>query len=111
MALSINNASYGRDTAGKKKLVSDLQSDIDAAIKVLTGAEYNKVKTTVSNYWVGADANEFKTSLQLTANELAALFKTYKATIQKAMDTDSKQFASMQSKNASVVSSSRKAIR
>lgn len=111
MSLDIKNATYARDKAGKKKLVANLQSDIDAAIKVLTGNEYNQVRQVVSKYWVGADADQFRTNLQLSAKELEALFKTYKSTIQKALDTDTKQFSSMQSKNAATVSQARQAIR
>ena len=111
MGLQIKDADYGRDVAGRKKLLSNLQSDIDKAIKALTGTEYNNVKTQVSKYWVGADADQFKTNLQLSAKELATLFKEYKSTLAKALDTDSKQFASMQSKNAAQVSQARTAIK
>ena len=107
MALEMKDATFARDKAGKKKLVANLQSDIDRAIKTLTGTEYNNVRQCVSKYWVGADADQFRTNIQLSAKELEALFKTYKQTIQKAMDTDTKQFASMQSKNASTVSQAR----
>ena len=111
MALSIKDANFGRDKSGRKKLISNLQSDIDKAIKALTGPQYNTVRNTVTKYWVGEDADQFKANLQLSAKELAALFKEYKATIQKALDTDSKQFAGMQSQNAAIVSQSRQTIR
>lgn len=111
MALEMKNADFARDKSGRKKLVANLQSDIDKAIKALTGSEYNNVRTTVSKYWVGTDADQFKANLQLSAKELAALFKEYKATIQKALDTDSKQFAGMQSQNAAIVGQSRKTIK
>ena len=111
MALAIKDATYARDVAGRKKLLANLQSDIDKAIKALTGTEYNTVKTTVNKYWVGEDAEQFKTNLQLSAKELEALFKEYKSTIQKALTADAKQFASMQSNNAAQVSRERSTIK
>ena len=103
MALSMGQADYARDAAGRKKLVSDLQGDIDVAIKALTGAEYNAVLQAVNAYWVGADAEQFKKNLKESANELAGLFKNFKSQIQSAADTDAKRFASMQSSNATAV--------
>ena len=43
MALAIKDATYARDVAGRKKLLANLQSDIDNAIKAFTGTEYNTV--------------------------------------------------------------------
>ena len=111
MGLEIKNADYGRSVSGRKKLLADLQSDIDKAIKALTGNEFNSVKSEVSKYWVGEDAEQFKTNLKLSAKELETAFKEYKSKLASALSTDSKQFASMQSKNAAQIKDSRKAIK
>ena len=111
MALEIKNADYGRSVSGRKKLLADLQSDIDKAIKALTGNEYNAIKTEVAKYWVGEDAEQFKTNLKVSAAECEALFKQYKSDLAKALSNDSKQFASMQKKNATQIQQSRKAIK
>jgi len=111
MGLEIKDASYGRSKSGRKKLLADLQSDIDKAIKALTGNEFNAIKSEVNRYWSGDDAEKFKTTIKLSATELAALFKEYKATIASTLEADSKQFANMQSTNASSIESSRKTIK
>jgi hypothetical protein len=92
---NINNMTYGRDSSGRKKLLTDYQNDIKTAIKTLED-ESSKVVLTIRNNWAGADADKFVKLFNSDVNELKTLFKSYSSLIQNALDADAKQFSQNQ---------------
>ena len=100
MAFNISDATYGRDSAGRKKLLTDLQGDIAAAIKVLQ-TEQQTVLGVVDKYWAGADATAFKKDFKKQTDQIASDFKQYSSAIETALSKDTKNFEKMQSQNSS----------
>lgn len=99
MGLTMDAATYARDAAGRSKLKSDFNGDIEALVNVCKGSKYNDLIKLVKNNWVGADATDFINDLD---KEIAALIKSLRALkteFNTAIDADAKQFASFQSKN------------
>ena len=96
----MSDLTYGRDSAGKKKLLTDYQNDLKNAIKVLED-ESNNVILTVRRYWAGADADTFISIFEKDVKNVKTQFKTYSSLIQEALDSDAKQF----SKNQNTISS------
>ena len=97
MTLKMSSVTYGRSKSGQKKILQNLQSDIDRAINYLNGAEYETMIKTIGKYWAGADADKFISELRAMLTADKALFKSYKQTVQRALDADAKYFASGQS--------------
>lgn len=103
--MELTSMDYGRSEDGRKKLASDLQNDIDAGVKALSGGSYDNVISTVRKYWQGDDADKFVDRFKKSSQDLAAKFKEYKNAIGTALDNDDKQFRTMQSTQASNVDS------
>lgn len=101
--LNINSATYGRDTAGAKKLLAELQKKISTSISALKGSAYTDVVNTVKKYWSGADADKFLSEFANEVTELQTSFKRYNEIIQTAMANDAKGFAGMQETNAGLI--------
>ena len=101
MALEMKNATYARDTAGKKKLLSELKGDVNNAIKALE--QTSTVTNEVDKYWLGKDANQFKSSFKSSADEIKALYKKFNTLIENALADDAKQFGKMQETNSSEI--------
>ena len=110
MALDMSSATYARDEAGRKKLLTDLQGDISKAIKTVEN-ESKTVEGTIQKYWLGADATQFIKSFKSATNEIATLYKQYNSMITAALNEDTKQFSSMQAKNANTIKSSIQGIK
>ncbi len=94
---SMSNATYGRDTAGRKKLLADLTGDLKKVRAELTGSELTNLLNEVSKYWVGADADKFKKLIKDDITYADSEIKKLIAELEKDFDTDSNQFAKMQS--------------
>ncbi len=102
--LTILDATYGRDTVGKKKLVADLAGDLKRIRTELTGKELTTLMDEISKYWQGKDANEFKAKIKSTVGEIDAKIKKLSSDLEKSFDTDAKSFSKMQNVNANVIS-------
>ena len=94
---------YSRGVTGRKKLVDDLKSDIGRAKKEFTGSKLTDIKTVISNYWQGADANKFYSELTAKAKEAAKACDKYVNTIETALTSDASAFDKMQESNASSI--------
>lgn len=99
MALDMTNATYGRSTSGKSKLYTDFCNDIENIIKVLNGDKYATFKRTVTENWVGVDADDFMADIEKTRVELQSKLRALKTRFYVAIDNDARQFASFQQKN------------
>ena len=102
--LNISQATYGRDTAGRKKLIKDLQDDLENVRKELNGSELKNLESTINTYWLGKDATEFKSKIKTTVSNIDAEIKKMKTTIENQFDTDTKGFSKMQTQNANAIS-------
>ena len=109
MSIEMKNATYGRDTAGKKKLLAELQGDVNNAIKALE--QTSTVTDEVDKYWLGKDATQFKTSFKKSADEIKTLYKKFNTLLENALAADTKQFSNLQSTNSSEISSTIQAIK
>ena len=98
----MSDLTYGRDSAGKKKLLTDYQNDLKNAIKVLED-ESNNVILTVRRYWAGADADTFVSIFEKDVKNVKTQFKTYSSLIQEALDSDAKQFSKNQNTIANMI--------
>lgn len=97
--LNIAGATYGRDSAGTAALKNNLKGDIASARKALKGADYNRVLTTVRQYWSGADADRFYGEFKATVNFIDQYYAKLDAFIDTVFASDLKQFKQMQSNN------------
>ncbi len=102
--LTIGNATYGRDTSGKKKLVADLTGDLKKVREELTGKELTTLLDEVSKYWLGKDANEFKSKIKSTISNIDSEIKKISSNLEKSFDTDAKNFSKFQNTNANEIS-------
>ena len=102
--LTIGNATYGRDTSGKKKLVADLTGDLKKVREELTGKELTTLLDEIGKYWVGADATEFKSKIKSTISNIDAEIKKISSNLEKSFDTDAKNFSKFQNTNANQIS-------
>lgn len=101
MSFGVNDAAYGRDINGARKLLTELNADIDKAIKSLIGSDYTKLRDVIKNNWQGDDATQFAKGLEVAINDITAEFKKYKKYLETAVEEDLKQFQQMQTQNAS----------
>ena len=99
MALAINEATYGRDAAGRKKLLADFQAEIDKAIKVME-TEQTTVIDTVKKYWIGKDADAFIKNFKQNVADMKADFNRRKKDLESVLSSDSKEFEKFQDKVA-----------
>jgi len=101
--LSMSEATYARSLAGMKKLSSLFQSEIDSAINYLGGSEYSTMINTISKYWVGPDADQFRDVIHNMLESDKQLFKSYKSIVQSALDSDYNYFNKSQENIASAI--------
>ena len=102
--LTITNATYGRDTSGKKKLVADLVGDLKKVREELTGKELTTLMDEISKYWLGEDAKAFKQKINSTVSNIDSEIKKITNSLEKSFDTDAKSFSKMQNVNANEIS-------
>lgn len=95
----MQNATYGRDKSGQKKLLANLKGDIASARKHLTGSKYDAVIKNVNTYWSGVDAQKFLSVFKKSVSEISSKMKAYETVIENALNADANQFARMQSTN------------
>lgn len=96
MALEMKEATYARDTAGKKKLISDFQAEIDKAIKTME-SEQATVIDTVNKYWLGKDADQFKKDFKENVANMKSDFTRLKKSLDSVLTSDAKEFEKFQS--------------
>ena len=99
MGLTMDAATYARDKAGREKLKSDFNGDIEALVNVCKGPKYNDLVKLVKNNWVGADATDFLNDLDKEISDLIKSLRALKTNFNTAIEADARQFASFQSKN------------
>ncbi len=103
--ITIDQATFGRDEEGLKKLKANLTGDIDKAISTLTNSnEYQTFHKTVYQNWMGEDAMQFMSEFEQAVSDIASTYKQYKQVIINALDADLAQFEKMQHTNASMIS-------
>ena len=102
-SLNISSATYGRDTAGAKKLLTNLQDKLKVGTKALKGQAYTDVLNTVKANWSGVDADKFLSEFEAAVNEIEASYKSLNEVVQRAIEADAKAFASMQEKTATLI--------
>lgn len=100
----MSDMTYARSTTGQKALISELNADIDRAVKALTGSEYDALLKVVKTYWVGVDETKFETVIKQSVADLGTKFKSYKTQISTALTADAQQFSTMQKSNADSIS-------
>ena len=97
--MGISNATYGRSQQGLAKVKQNLTSDCSKMANALTGAEFNKLISTIQQYWSGVDAtdwiNDLKSMVKSAQNEVSKVSKN----AQGMLDTDFHNFKSFQTKN------------
>lgn len=98
--LTMSNAQYARSEAGRKKLASNLQSDVDKARNIIKGKELENLIAAIRKEWSGEDAEKFIQKINSEVKNVAEECNKYKAKIQSDLDNDANRFASMQNKNA-----------
>lgn len=103
--LGIKDATYGRNVNGIIKLQSELNADIDRAVKAIDGSEYQNFVTTIGANWAGEDADRFISEFKKATTEIKSNFAKYKTTINNAINEDIRYFDSFQNTNADVVKS------
>ncbi len=101
--LNISGATYGRDTAGAKALISNLKGDISTAQKALTGADYQKIITFVNQYWSGADATKFINEFKKTVQYISTQYGKINSLVDTMISADAKYFAGVQNANANSI--------
>ena len=97
MALEMNSMEFGRNEAGRKKLVTDIQEDIAAAKKQVS-SETESLKKLIDANWAGADADKFKKKFQDNTNIIISNFERARTNIKTVFDEDARNFAKNQSK-------------
>ena len=97
--VSIDNMTYGRDEAGRKKLIADITKDLNDAKSAF--GQINDINTVVKKYWQGADATKYLAQLKEKANAASKSCTKYITTVTNALNSDAKSFAALQDKNAS----------
>ena len=98
--MSMDNFTYARSDAGRKKLIADLKADIEDAKRALKGTDYNTLKDSVNKYWVGTDKNKFVKMLDQSVADITKKFDQFKTQIESAINADAAAFKSMQASNA-----------
>lgn len=98
--LTMSNAEYARSEAGRKKLASNLQSDVDKARNTIKGRDLDNLITAIRREWSGEDAEKFIQRISTEVKNAAEECNKYKAKLQSSLDSDANRFASMQNKNA-----------
>ena len=101
--LNMSNATYGRDTAGRKKLLTDLEGKINNAVKLLKGKEFTDIKNVVNANWSGVDADKFLDEIEADVSDLQNSYKKAFDIIQAALEMDAKNFAATQENVASSI--------
>lgn len=98
-SLSISNANYARDKAGKEALKKDLSSQMDKVVSKLGGSNYDTMIKTIDRYWNGTDADDFKSDLKKKIEEVKSDVKKIRQYMENAIDKDYNNFVKFQSKN------------
>ena len=99
MALNIAQMTYGRDAAGRKRLVTDLKADLAAAKKAF--ADVAEIKSAVAKYWRGPDATKFMEGFETMSQAAGKACTKFGEYVDNALSADAKNFNTMQNTNAS----------
>lgn len=99
MGLTMDYATYARDAAGRARLTSDFNGDINTLISACTGSRYTDLVKLIKNNWVGEDATNYLRQLETAKTKLVRSLNDLKNVFNQAMANDAKQFASFQSSN------------
>ena len=102
--LNMSAATYGRDSVTTKSLVNDLKNDIAHSRKALTGSDYQRVITSVRQYWSGADADKFVNEFKKTVSYIDEQYKKFEGFLDTVFTADMNQFKKMQNVNADQIS-------
>lgn len=94
-------ATYARSNTGMKKLIANLQGDIDKACKAMTGNEYSNFIKQVRTNWSGVDAEAFIKNFQKDIKDAQKKIKAYSSRIQSTLERDNNAFRKMQKSNVS----------
>lgn len=97
--LTIGLATHGRSSSGAVKLKNDFSGDIENLVKILNGDKYAAFKKVVSANWTGPDADDFLADIDKTRAQLVSKLRALKNQFNAAVDSDTRQFKSFQSKN------------
>lgn len=105
--LNITNATYGRNQWNDLNLTNAYSSAISQMVRTIgtSSTNYSNLVNTVSEYWSGVDATEFKSKLTKLTDEVVKYLYDCQNIINTAISESSKKFGEQQSKIKSNVQS------
>lgn len=104
MALDMNGATYGRNKAKINDLAGSYEASITSLKKALYGNDggpdtYSALMKTIDNYWVGADADQFKSDVSKKRDEISKKLDNYQNKVREALNSSYEEFIKFQSNN------------
>jgi len=97
--MEIQNAVYGRDPNGIKKLISGIQTDMGILTSNVMDLKADIVITTIRKNWAGADAENFIKQFQNEYKKYKETIKKYSKSIETILNNEILDFKKQQARN------------
>lgn len=97
--LNMVNATNARSTSGIKALAANYEADIKKVLNAIQGSKYTELKSTIRNYWQGADCDYFIQQLDKTTSDLKTQIAGYTSQMTNALNQENMDFRKFQANN------------
>lgn len=99
MALTMGNATYGRDLSSIYLLCQDYSNDLVYTKKRLRGEKYTQLIKVIRENWNGEDAERFIKSLDKEISNIENKISTYDHKITDTLHSSYEEFVRFQANN------------
>lgn len=103
ISLSMQNATYGRDSSKLENLKNEYASKIAKIKESLTGEEYDQLKNLINQNWSGADKDAYVEKLKESIKKIEDKLDQVKSKIDETLNDDLTEFNTTTRNNVNLI--------